>query len=221
MRSLYHLPLSPFCRKVRLLLAEKNLEVDLIEEPVWEKRFDFVRQNASSKVPLLKIDGLVITESSAIFEYIEEVYPYPSLLPEIMADKVEARRIACWFDDSFHSDVTSKLLYQRVYRNLSRSDQTDSILMKSGMTALKAYFDYLDEILERRRWLAGDNMTIADFAGAAHISTLDYIGDIDWSRSKSIKDWYVKIKSRPSFRSLLKDYIPTFVPPVHYADLDF
>ena len=221
MRCLYHLPLSPFCRKIRLVLAEKKLEVDLVEERVWEKRFEFVKLNISAKVPVLKIDGMIISESNAIFEYIEEGYPDPPLLPEMMIDKVEARRFSCWFDDVFHRDVTSKLLYQRGYKQLSTGNQADSGLMKSGMVALKKHFIYLDSVLDERRWLAGDNMTIADFTGAAHISTLDYIGAIDWSRFESIRNWYAKIKSRPAFRSLLKDYLPAFTPPDHYSDLDF
>lgn len=221
MRRLHHLPLSPFCRKVRLLLAEKKLEVDLFEEFVWEKRPDFVKRSPSSKVPLLIIDDFFISESNTIFEYLEEVYPDPPLLPVAIADKIEARRFAHWFDDTFHRDVTSKLLYQRVYKKLSVSHQADPGLMKSGMVALTSYFNYLDEILDQRRWLACDVMTIADFAGAAHISSLDYIGDIDWRRYGSIKNWYAKIKSRPAFRSILMDFLPTLAPPEHYSDLDF
>ena len=221
MRCLYHLPLSPFCRKIRLVLSEKKLDVDLLEEPVWEKRLDFIRLNPASQVPVLKIDGLIISESNAIFEYLEEVYSQTLLLPQNSVDKVEARRFNYWFDDTFHNGVTSKLLYQRVNKKLSKTGQPDSVLIKSGISQLKFHLDYLDKVLEDRRWLAGDTMTIADFAGAAHFSTLDYLGDIDWSMSDSIKIWYSKIKSRPAFRSLLKDYLPGFAPPDHYADLDF
>ena len=76
-------------------------------------------------------------------------------------------------------------------------------------------------LLERRRWLAGDVMTMADFAAAAHISCLDYISDVDWNRSTIVKEWYAKIKSRPAFRSILADQVPGFPPPRHYNDLDF
>lgn len=221
MNSLYHLPLSPFCRKIRLMLAEKNLEVDLIEEFVWDRRPDFVRLNPSSKVPVLKIGDLVLSESNAIFEYIEEVHPNPPLLPKSLVDRLEARRFSSWFDDTFHRDITAKLLYQRVYKNLSQSTQADTSLMKSGMIAMRYHLTYIDKILEQRRWFAGDSMTIADFAGAAHISCLDYLGDVDWTSFDWLKLWYSKIKSRPSFRSLLKDFLPNFPPPQHYSDLDF
>ena len=74
---------------------------------------------------------------------------------------------------------------------------------------------------DHRRWLAGDAMTLADFAAAAHLSALDYISDVDWNRSEVVKDWYAKIKSRPAFRSILADQVPGFPPPRHYNDLDF
>ncbi len=64
-------------------------------------------------------------------------------------------------------------------------------------------------------------MTLADFAAAAHLSALDYISDVDWNRSAVVKDWYAKIKSRPAFRNILADQVPGFLPPPHYADLDF
>ena len=221
MRRLYHLPLSPFCRKIRLVLAEKKLEVDLVEETVWERRLEFLKLNPAGKVPVLEIDNLSLADSNAIFEYIEEVYPNPMLLPQVSSERAEARRLTFWFDEKFHNDVTSKLLYERVNKRLSNSGQPDSGLIKQGLNGLKFHLNYLNWLLERRRWLAGDEMTIADFAGAGHFSSLDYIGDIDWSRCEAIKNWYVKIKSRPAFRSLLKDYLPGVNPPSHYVDLDF
>ena len=90
-----------------------------------------------------------------------------------------------------------------------------------GSKNIKYHIDYMAWLLEQRRWLAGEVMTLADFAAAAHFSTLDYLSDIDWSRSNAVKDWYAKIKSRPAFRNLLADQVSGFPPPVHYNDLDF
>jgi glutathione S-transferase len=70
MNILYHVPLSPFCRKVRLSLAEKKIEVQLVEERYWELDADFLRRNPAGKVPILKIDENIFTESSAICEYL-------------------------------------------------------------------------------------------------------------------------------------------------------
>lgn len=221
MRRLYHMPLSPFCRKIRLVLAEKKLEVELVEERPWEKRMDFLRQNPAGMVPMLKVDGLVLSESSAIFEYLEEVYPSPPLLPQGAAERAEARRMAAWFDDKFQREVTVKLLYERVNKRMMKTGYPDSQAIKEGSADFKYHLDYMDYLLEQRRWLAGDMMTIADFAGAAQLSCLDYIKGVDWEHSQAVRDWYAKIKSRPAFRTLLADQVPGFPQPDHYADLDF
>ena len=221
MHRLYHVTLSPFCRKVRLVLAEKKIEVDLVEERYWERDTDFLRRNPAGKVPVLKMDGQFLPESAAICEYLEETHPNPALMPQGAAARYEVRRIVAWFDDKFHQEVTSKLLYERVNKKIAKTGYPDSANVKAGAKAIKFHLDYMDWLLDQRRWLAGDAMTLADFAGAAHFSALDYISDIDWNHSANVREWYAKIKSRPAFRGLLADHVPGFPPPAHYADLDF
>ncbi|MDH2326816.1 glutathione S-transferase family protein [Cereibacter sp. SYSU M97828] len=221
MNRLYHVPLSPFCRKVRLTLAEKRIEVELVEERYWEQNPDFLRRNPAGKVPILRIDGRVLTESQAICEYLEETVPQPPLMPRDPDGRFEVRRLCAWFDDKFHHEVTSKLVYERVNKKISGAGYPDSKNIKFGATRIKYHLDYMAWLLDQRRWLAGDVMTLADFTAAAHLSTLDYISDVDWNRHEVVKEWYAKIKSRPAFRSLLVDQVPGMPQPAHYADLDF
>jgi len=221
MARLYHVPLSPFCRKVRLSLAEKKIEVELVEERYWEEDADFMRRNPAGKVPVLRMDGVMMAESAAICEYIEETHPEPALMPKDPVARQEVRRLVGWFDDKFHNEVTSKLLYERVNKKVMAKGYPDSTNVKAGAKAIKYHLDYMAWLLDHRRWLAGDVMTLADFAAAAHLSALDYISDVDWNRSDTVKDWYAKVKSRPAFRSILADQVPGFPPPRHYNDLDF
>ncbi len=221
MARLYHVPLSPFCRKVRLSLAEKKIEVELVEEKYWEQDPEFMRRNPAGKVPILRIDNTTMTESAAICEYIEETHPEPPLMPSDPVARQEVRRLVGWFDDKFHNEVTSKLLYERVNKKIMKQGYPDSSNVKTGAKAIKYHLDYMSWLLDHRRWLGGDSMTLADFAAAAHLSALDYISDVDWHRSEVVKDWYAKIKSRPAFRSILADQVPGFPPPRHYNDLDF
>ena len=221
MIRLYHFPLSPFCRKVRLTLAEKRMEVELVEERYWEPSPDFLRRNPAGKVPILKLENRTLSESQAICEYLDEIAPNPPLMPRDPDFRYEVRRLCAWFDDKFHQDVTSKLLYERVNKKVMKLGYPDSKNVKFGAAQIKFHLDYMAWLLEQRRWLAGDQMTLADFTAAAHLSCLDYISDVDWNRSATVKDWYAKIKSRPSFRTLLADQVPGFPPPAHYADLDF
>jgi glutathione S-transferase len=221
MNRLYHYPLSPFCRKVRLSLAEKRIEVELVEERYWEQDADFLRRNPAGKVPVLKLGNRTMAESAAICEYIEEICPSPPLMPKDPDGRYEVRRLVNWFDDKFHEEVTRKLMGERVFKKVMGGGYPDSANVKAGAKAIKFHLDYMAWLLEQRRWLAGNEMTLADFAAAAHLSCLDYISDVDWNRSDLVKDWYAKIKSRPAFRSILADQVPGFRPPPHYADLDF
>ena len=221
MFRLYHYPLSPFCRKVRLVLAEKKIEVDLVEERYWEQSSEFLRRNPAGKVPILRVDGKTMTESTPICEYLDEMHPEPKLIPFDPQHRYEVRRLVAWFDDKFHTEVTTNLLYERVHKKVTGQGFPDSKNVKAGAKKIKFHLDYMNWLLEHRRWLAGDTMTMADFAAAAQLSTLDYISDVDWNRSSVVKDWYAKIKSRPAFRGILADQIPGFPPPKHYNDLDF
>lgn len=221
MARLFHVPLSPFCRKVRLSLAEKKIDVELVEERYWEQDPDFMRRNPAGKVPVLRLDGIMMSESAAICEYIEETRPDPSLLPTDPVQKLEVRRLVTWFDDKFHHEVTSKLLYERVNKKMMKTGYPDSKNVKAGSKAIKFHLGYMTWLLDQRRWLAGDVMTLADFAAAAHLSSLDYISDVDWNSCPEVKDWYAKIKSRPAFRSILADQVSGFPTHSHYSDLDF
>jgi glutathione S-transferase len=221
MNRLYHYPLSPFCRKVRLSLAEKRIEVELVEERYWEQDADFLRRNPAGKVPVLKLGNRTMAESAAICEYLEEAHPTPPLMPKDAESRYEVRRLVNWFDDKFHEEVTRKLMGERVFKKVMGGGYPDSANVKAGARAIKFHLDYMAWLLEQRRWLAGNDLSLADFAAAAHLSCLDYISDVDWHRSDLVKDWYAKIKSRPAFRSILADQVPGFRPPPHYADLDF
>ncbi|MDB2662298.1 glutathione S-transferase family protein [Paracoccaceae bacterium] len=216
MLRLYHVPLSPFCRKVRLVLAEKKMDVELIEERYWEQSTEFLRRNPAGKVPILRHQGALLTESTPICEYIEELNPEPSLIPNDAEARYEMRRLVSWFDDKFHYEVTSNLLYERVNKKVSGQGFPDSKNIKEGARKIKYHLDYMAWLLEHRRWLAGDTMTLADFAAAAHLSSLDYISDVDWNRSSVVKDWYAKIKSRPAFRTIF----PTPSVPMGFSIFD-
>jgi glutathione S-transferase len=212
MIRLYHFPLSPFCRKVRLTLAEKKLEVDLVEERYWEQDPEFLRRNPAGKVPVLKIESKLLAESQAICEYLDETVPFAPLMPRDAESRHEVRRLCLWFDDKFHSEVTSKLLYERVYKKIMGQGYPDSKNVKSGATRIKYHLDYLGWLLEQRRWLAGDVMTLADFAAASHLSALDYICDVDWNRNALVKDWYAKINPVRRFGPCCQTKFPAFRP---------
>jgi len=222
MRILYHLPLSPFSRKVRLALAEKRIPFDLRLERVWERREEFLAMNPACTVPVMQdANGLVIADSNAICEYLDEAYPDGPLMGRTLAERAEVRRLVAWFDHKFHGEVTRNLLHEKQMKRLLGRGHPDAAAMRAGYANIKAHLDYIGWLAETRAWLAGNALTLADLAAAAHLSALDYIGDVDWTMNDAAKDWYARIKSRPSFRPLLADRVSGLAPPAHYDDLDF
>jgi glutathione S-transferase len=222
MRILYHLPLSPFSRKVRLVLAEKRLPFELRVEKVWERRAEYLDLNPAGTVPtLIEENGLVVPDSGVICEYLDEAYPDLPLLGRTLAERVEIRRLVAWFDGKFASEVTRNLLGEKHMKRMFGRGNPDGAALRTGYTAVKHHLEFIGWLSETRRWLAGASMSLADFAAAAQLSALDYIGDVDWTVSPAARDWYARMKSRPSFRGVLADRVPGVTPPEHYADLDF
>jgi glutathione S-transferase len=221
-RTLYHLPLSPFCRKIRLQLAEKQLAVELIEESVWEGRSEFFALNPSGDVPVLVDEGQrVISGAYAISEYLEETYRLPDLIGEDCIQRAETRRLVQWFDEKFYDEVSRPILFEKVYRRLMQCGAPDTELIRVAKENLNYHVEYMAELLASRSWLAGENFSLADISAAAHLSALDFLGDISWNQANSIKEWYALVKSRPGFRSLLLDRVRGFHPPSYYGDPDF
>jgi len=222
MRVLYHLWLSPPCRKVRIVLREKGLDFELKTENTWERREEFLAINPAGEVPVLvEDDGAVIADSGAICEYLEEVAPRPALLPGTPAERAEVRRLVAWFDGKFGAEVSDNLVGEKILKRLLRRGAPDARAIRAGRENIHYHLDYIGWLTERRNWLAGPDLSLADIAAAAHISAVDYLGDVPWEAHLPAKDWYVRIKSRPSFRAILADHIPGEPPPRHYADLDF
>ncbi|MDE2582882.1 MAG: glutathione S-transferase family protein [Rhodospirillales bacterium] len=222
MRYLYHLPLSPYSRKIRLALAEKRLPFELRLEKVWERRPEYLDLNPACTVPtLLEDNGLAVPDSVVIGEYLEEAYPDTRLLGRTLAERVEVRRLTAWFDGKFADEVTDKLLGEKYMKRLMGRGNPDAMALRAGYAARGPHLDYVGWLSETRPWLAGATISLADFAAAAQLSALDYIGEIDWASAPAVKEWYARIKSRPCFRGLLGDRVPGLAPPAHYADLDF
>lgn len=222
MRRLYHLPLSPFSRKVRLALAEKRLGFELAAEKVWERRPEFLALNPAAQVPVLvEEDGRVIPDSAVICAYLDETYPETPLFGANAAERIECRRLVAWFDGKFNREVSENLLFQKLMKRLLGRGEPEGASIRAGYANLRTHLGYLGWLAENRRWLAGDVLTLADLTAAAHLSALDFLGDVDWSVSPSAKEWYARIKCRPAFRALLADRVPGITPPPYYADLDF
>jgi glutathione S-transferase len=228
MLTLLHHPLCPRSRFVRLMLAEYGIEVRLAEERFWERRQEFLLLNPAGEIPVLVADGLPAIPGAAIIaEYIEETHPNDDdrLLPPSSSARVEVRRLASWFNDKFHAEVSGPLVTERVYKRHMTQEQgggpPDTDLMRAARNNIRYHLAYLGWLARTRDWLAGERLSLADLAAAAHLSVVDYLGEVPWHENESAKSWYARVKSRPSFRPLLAETLAGIPPAKSYADLDF
>jgi glutathione S-transferase len=222
MRSLYHFPLCPFSRKVRLALAEKSLAFELVTENFWERRRAFAKLNPAMQVPaLLEAGGVAIADSWVICEYLQEKYPQVNLLGNSPEENAKIRRLVAWFDNKFYNEVGKYLLNEKVIRYLTRVGEPCSDAIRAAKANIIPHMEYVKFLTKNHKWLTGDTLTLADLAAAAHFSVLDFLGEIPWDNYPEVKEWYAQIKSRPSFRAILSDRVVGYVPPKYYADLDF
>ncbi len=225
MRTLYHYPLDPASRQARIALAEKKLKVKLELVDPWTPDISFLDITAEGVPPTLMDvipgDKVYISGARAICEYANDGSPRNPLLPEDRVERAEARRIADWFDRKFSAEVNAYILFEKIEKSLTDSGAADTAILREGREHLNFHLNYMSWLLERRDWLAGSNFSLADIAGAAHLSCLDYLGEILWRDWQDLKRWYQTVKSRPSVRALLDDRVPGLRAPRHYRDLDF
>lgn len=230
MAELYHHPLDPQSRFVRLLLAEYGIEVELIEERPYERRREFLMLDPAGTVPVLVDDmGTVIPGAGVIAEYLDETLGHRlglrRLLPEAPIARVEVRRLVNWFNVKFYNEVSNWLVTEKVFKRFMTSEQggggPQMDLVRAARSNIRYHLAYIGYLLSQRNWLAGPDMTYADLAAAAHLSSVDFLGDVPWGEDETAKEWYARVKSRPGFRALLADRVLGITPAEAYADLDF
>ncbi|HWH18785.1 MAG TPA: glutathione S-transferase family protein [Allosphingosinicella sp.] len=223
MWHLYQFPLCPFSRKVRLMLGEKGVAHELVRESPWESRDEFMDLNPAGQTPVLveESKGIVLIDSGAICEYFEETVEKSPMIQGSALNRAEVRRLVAWFDEGLYREVVKPLMSERMRKRLVSRETPDTRVLREAMTSANAHLDYMDYLLDHRRWLAGPALSLADLTAAAHLSVADYLGGIDWRSHKQTTDWYAVMKSRPSFRSLLGERMEVIAPPAHYDKVDF
>lgn len=225
MYRLYHHSICPFSRKVRVHLAAKEIGCELIQENFWERRKEFIAMNPEGVVPVLfdNANATVVCGSDVIIEYIEEKHKETkSFLGENVGKRAEVRRLQNWFDHKFYLEVSKHVLNERFFnRYLPDANSPSSEVLRVARRNLNIHLSYIEYLLETRKYLAGDQISVADFAAASQLSVLDYFGDINWQHYVPAKEWYSLIKSHKVFSEVLKDRIANVAPPEWYSKLDF
>ncbi|MEM1317688.1 MAG: glutathione S-transferase family protein [Pseudomonadota bacterium] len=226
---LYHSTLHAPSRAIRLLLAEYDIEQQVVEERLWERRAEFLAINPAATLPVLVDAETTVIGIGPIAEYLDEtegaLKRERRLYPESPKQRAEMRRLVDWALVKLEGEVTRYIVNERVTKRVLPPDagnrSPDSQALRAARTNIKYHLDYIGWLAATRNWLAGDRITFADIATAAALSVLDYLGEIPWDERQELREWYARIKSRPAFRALLQDRVRGVPPVAHYVDLDF
>ena len=229
MSTLFHHPFCPHSRFVRLALNEYGVATQLIEERTWERRRDFLAINPAGTTPVLIDERLPpIPGAGIIAEYLDELCGDTferRLLPRQAGQRVEVRRLMSWFNEKFFNEVSGPLVTERFYKRHMQVDRgggaPDTDVIRAAKSNIRYHMAYIGWLVRTRDWLAGERLSYADLAAAAHLSAADYLGDVPWNEDEAAKNWYARVKSRPSFRAILADSHAGIPPSKTYADLDF
>ncbi len=222
---LYHFPFDPGSRAARLALGEARIDFTETVVRPWEDGCPIATLNPSGMPPVLQVTeagrSLTLCEPAAILGWLEDRTRDAFLMPADAAERAETRRLVTWFDRRFNDEVNAVLLHERMEKPLLRLGPPEARALRAGREALKAHLLMMETLLGVRDALAGRRLSQADFIAAAHLSVLDYFGEVPWAAWPGLKTWYMKLKSRPCFRPLLADRFPGVQPAAWYHDLDF
>ena len=230
MFTLFHHPFCPHSRFIRLIIGEYGLDLKLVEERAWERREAFLALNPAATTPVLVTERLPPVPGAAIIaEYLDEAHGASMgnkrLMPTTLAERVEVRRLMAWFNEKFFEEASNPLVTERIYKRFMSEGNGGGPPSVDVIRAAKAnvryHLAYIGWLAQTRNFLAGDRLTYADLAAAAHLSAIDYLGDVPWIEDEAAKAWYARVKSRPSFRPLLSEWLAGVPASRTYVDLDF
>ncbi|MGQ0792705.1 MAG: glutathione S-transferase family protein [Deltaproteobacteria bacterium] len=200
MLKMYDYPRCPYCRKVRVALAEKGLRYDRVIVDITrgeQKREEFLKINPLGKVPAIIDDGQIIYESSIINEYLEDKYPSPPLMPSAAADRARVRILIDFCEGQFNQ-AWFNVYWQETF---IEADRRDAALIQKSRRELSDYLIKLNRELEGRDYLAGD-YSLADAAFTPKVAVFDAIGIGIPAELADLASWARRIKGRGSFSAL-------------------
>ncbi len=216
------MPMCAASRAAKIILYEKKIVFDSINEPIWQRRIDFLKINPEGDLPVIIDDqNIKIVGYFSLAYYLDETNVGLNLIGDNALDRLEVRRLCRWLSNKFYKEVMDNIVEERVFKSLKGLGNPSSECLKAGRVNLKNHENYFEWLLKDRTFLAGEFFSLADIVYSAYMSTLDYLSEVSWERIGYTKKWYAKIKSRPSFKDILKEKLFTIPASKHYQDLDF
>lgn len=198
---LYGALLSPFVRKVALVLAEKGIAFEFGMGGPGQPNDNFLAISPFGKIPAIDDDGFTLSDSTAIALYLEARTPDPVLLPA----EPQMRGQAMWLDefaDTIFAASGLKILFNRLVGPRILKVGGDEAVALQGEAELPASLDYLERIVPESGWLLGETFTLGDFAVASVIRTLEYLEIRCGAARPRTAAWYARVGDRPAWRQI-------------------
>lgn len=206
MLKIYGALLSPFVRKVRAVLAEKNVEYELIPQNPFDKSEELLKRSPLGRIPALEDEsGRALADSSVIAEYLEERFPSPALFPRDPYDRARVRWFDEYADGGMAPSLTGKIFFQRVINAKLMRKTPDEALVRSALAELPAYFGYLERELAGNEYFVANGFTLADLSVACQLVNLGHAGvEVDASAYPALARWFGRVAARPTLAALIE-----------------
>lgn len=209
----------PLSRQIKTLLNFLGSEYQVIVKEYWNQ--DSYKAYNIFLPSLIGSQVGEIKNHWAILEYLSYQFNSFYLFPSGIKDTCEMRNLLYTINDVMNRSICVVLIYEKLIKLLKKGGPPDISRLKEARKELRSFLNYFDKLIEQKNFILYDKISIVDIALASQIAILDYFGEIAWCRYPKLTDWYRVIKSLPPFNMLLKEKIGTFMPPKHYASLDF
>ena len=206
MLKIYGALLSPFVRKVRCVLTEKQVAYELVATNPFDKSGDFLRRSPLGRIPALDDEeGRSLADSTVISEYLEERFPTPPLFPRDPYDRARVRWFDEYADGGMAPSLTAKIFFQRVINAKLMRKTPDDAIVRSGLADLPTYLGYLERELGRNEYLVANTFTLADVSVACQLVNLGHAGvQIDASKQPALAEWFARVAARPTLAALIE-----------------
>ena len=221
MITLYHYYLCSSSRYIRLILEEHKISYQTQLENYWKPQNDFLELNPAGHLPVLvNEENFPVIGANACVEYIKDLELRSNFFAENYKEKAEINRLVHWFEVIFKKEVFDPIIYEKVYSRIVENITPNSENIRAALQNLDFHIQYFNYLLNNKNYFIKDELTYLDFLAAANFSVLDYLGLLNLKSYENIREWYFKLKSRPSFRTLLKDQIVGLNPHENYKNMD-
>ena len=221
MITLYHYYLCSSSRYIRLILEEHKISYDTQLENYWRPQKDFLKLNPAGHLPVLvNEENFPVVGANACIEYVKDLEVRSKLFADDYKEKAEINRLVHWFDVIFKKEVFEPIIYEKIFSGILDNITPNSENIRAALNNLDFHIQYFNYLLNSKNYFIKDDLTYLDFLAAANFSVLDYLGLLNLKGYENIKEWYFKIKSRPSFKTLLKDQIVGLNPHENYKIID-